>query len=409
MISIEAALSLIEQNVNPLDTVQRALLDLPGHCLALPILSDIDSPPHDKSMMDGFAIRCDDFEGPDSEFEVIETVTAGGVPTRALQPNQATEIMTGAPIPEHADAVVMVEQAQAIQVGDVRKVRLTAALVQPEQNVLRRGTNFEKGDPIFAAGHLVRATDVGLLAEIGVSSATVVRRPTVAVLATGDELVAVDRVPAAGQIRNSNSPMLAAVAGAMGLEVDVLPVGSDDPEQLAAGIARGLQSDVLILSGGVSAGTKDLVPQVLDQLGVTQVFHKVAVKPGKPIWFGVREPGLSEQSRALVFGLPGNPVSSLVGFRVFVRPALNGLMGGNFQDDGGVKVKLGYEHFVRGNRVTYWPARWEVDNLGERVVAPLAWKGSSDLRPLGDADGVARFEVQDQPYAAGDSVMFYPF
>ena len=409
MISIEAALSLIEQNVTPLDTVQRALVDLPGHCLATSILSDIDSPPHDKSMMDGFAIRSHDFRGPGSEFEVIETVTAGGVPTRDLKSNQATEIMTGAPIPDHADAVVMVEQAESIQAADVRRVRLNAEQVQPEQNVLRRGTNFKNGDPMFAAGHLVRATDVGLLAEIGVASAAVVRRPTVAVLATGDELVAVDQVPGAGQIRNSNSAMLAAVASAMGLDVEVLPVGSDDPEHLSAGIAHGLKSDVLILSGGVSAGTKDLVPQVLDQLGVTQVFHKVAVKPGKPIWFGVREPSSSGQSRTLVFGLPGNPVSSLVGFRVFVRPALNGLMGGSFQDDGGVKVKLTCEHFVRGNRTTYWPARWEVEDRAERFVTPLDWKGSSDLRPLGKADGVVRFDVQDQPYAAGDSVMFYPF
>jgi molybdopterin molybdotransferase len=213
-------------------------------------------------------------------------------------------------------------------------------------------------------------------------------------------------LPGRGQIRNSNGPMLLAMARGLGLQVSDLGIGRDEPGPLTERIQAGLDHDLLLLSGGVSAGTMDLVPGILNELGVQQVFHKVHVKPGKPIWFGVLE---QKEKRTYVFGLPGNPVSSLIGFQLFVKSAIRKLTGdavGNFKSEIG---QLSSPHQTRGDRPTYWPGKRVNDDSPVRKFQPLMWRGSSDLFALGESDGLIYFPAESQDHPAGEQVVFYPF
>ena len=405
MISVDEAFDLIRQTVQPLAAEQSPLLQTVGRYLLDPVVADIASPPHDKSMMDGFAIRAADWS-PEAEFEIGETIIAGAVPTQPLGPLQAARIMTGAPLPAGADAVVMVELAD---VKNEQTVSFQIDSIAAEKHVLRTGANFASGQKLFDAGHRVRPTDIGLLAEVGISQARVGGMPTIAVLPTGDELVSCAQTPGPGQIRNSNGPLLLSMLAASGLTATDLGIGRDNENDLTTKIKAGLQHDVLILSGGVSAGQKDLVPDVLKSLGVEQVFHKVKVKPGKPIWLGIRQPSGDRNQPTIVFGLPGNPVSSLVGYQLFVRCCLKILAGGGSQDPQPQWALLSCDHQTRGNRPTYWPGRMMVDNECDRTVEPLNWNGSSDLLALGRADGLIFFSEDQHDHAAGKRVPFFAF
>ena len=405
MIPLETALELIDGAVETLPTVTRPILDSVGHRLAEDILADVNSPPHDKSVMDGFAVRTADVAAGVRKLEVAQTIIAGGWPTAALQPGQAARIMTGAPIPDGADAVVMVELTEVESTSSGELVTLKIDSLEPEKHVLRTGVNFSKNQKVFANGHQIRATDVGLLAEVGAAMVSVAAKPTVAVLPTGNELVECDQIPGRGQIRNSNGPMLTAMARSIGLDVTQLGVGRDDAQQLRELIEAGLESDLLLLSGGVSAGTMDLVPGVLAELGVEQVFHKVKVKPGKPIWFGVAN---RNGKRSYVFGLPGNPVSSLVGFQLFVRTAIGKLMGSRVELGRSIVGELAIAHQTRGDRPTFWPGQSIVDDTPVQKIKPLVWRGSSDLLALGTADGLIYFPAECHDNEAGKQVRFYP-
>jgi len=405
MISVDEAFDLIRQTVHPLPPKQTPLLNSVGRYLLEPVVAGIASPPHDKSMMDGFAIRASDWR-PGAEFKIGETIIAGAVPTQPLGPLQAARIMTGAPLPAGADAVVMVELAE---VKNEQTVSFQIDSIAAEKHVLRTGANFSSGQKLFDAGHRIRPSDIGLLAEVGVSQTRVGGWPTIAVLPTGDELVSCDQTPGPGQIRNSNGPMLLAMLALSGLSATDLGIGRDNEDDLTAKIKAGLGHDVLILSGGVSAGQKDLVPGVLKSLGVEEVFHKVKVKPGKPIWLGIRKPTADRTQPTIVFGLPGNPVSSLVGYQLFVRYCLKILAGGATELAKPRQALLSRDHQTRGNRPTYWPGRVIVDESCERKVEPLNWNGSSDLLALGQADGLIFFSEEEHDHAAGKQVSFYGF
>ena len=405
MISVSEAFELIQQTVQPLPAEQTALHRSVGRYLLKPVVADIASPPHDKSMMDGFAIRASDWI-PSAEFKIGETIIAGAVPTRPLGSLEAARIMTGAPLPDGADAVVMVELAE---VNNEQTVTFQIDSIAAEKHVLRTGANFAQGQQLFEAGHCIRPTDIGLLAEVGVSEPNVGGSPSVAVLPTGDELVPCEQTPGPGQIRNSNGPLLLAMLRASGLSGIDLGIGRDNEADLIDKMKLGLQHDVLILSGGVSAGQKDLVPGVLKSLGVEEVFHKVKVKPGKPIWFGIRKSSDQDSKPTIVFGLPGNPVSSLVGYQLFVRCCLKILAGGGWELAEPKQALLSRDHQTRGNRPTYWPGRTIVDDSCQRKVEPLNWNGSSDLLALGKADGLIFFSEDEHDHAAGKQVSFYPF
>ncbi len=398
MISVAEALAQVLERATSRAMRRVPLLTALGAVLAEAQRSDIDSPPHDKALMDGYAVLASDIT-PGVELSVLEEVTAGELPSQSVTRGAATRIMTGAPIPTGADAVVMVEQTTQIEAAPPR-VRIEARSAQPGQNIMRRGSSMQVGDVVLRAGRVIRPIEVGVLAEIGVTEVPIFPQPTVAILSTGNELVPPSTRPQPGQIRNSNGAMLEALVLRAGGQPVNLGIGRDDPDELRQLIQQGLGHHVLVLSGGVSAGVLDLVPDALAANGVTQIFHKVHLKPGKPVWFGTRS---TSSGQTLVFGLPGNPVSSLVCFELFVRPALQVLAG---QPPVGLPrrvARLNRPHSHRGDRPTYYPARLWEQGAGW-LVEPLDWKGSADLRTLADADCLAYFPPSDHELTLEDSI-----
>ena len=402
MISVSEALELCLARAVPFSPEPMALDAALGLVLAEDVLSDIDSPPFDKALMDGFAVRSADV-GAGAEFRILEVITAGQVPTQSLEAGTATRIMTGAPIPAGADAVIRIEDAKLD--ADGKKVRFTISQISPGECILRKGAAMRQGETILKAGRELRPQELGVLAELGQAEIPVRRRPRVAVLATGDELVPVAETPQPGQIRNSNETMLAAQITRAGGVAEKLGIAKDERPDLARKIQAGLRCDLLILSGGVSAGALDLVPSELASAGVKEVFHHVNVKPGKPVWFGIKE---ADDSRCLVFGLPGNPVSSMVCFELFTRPVLRKLLGHQSPQPQSVKAVLQEDFANRGDRPVYHPAELSWSEEGARVKL-IPWMGSADLRATVDAGAMAVFPAGEITYPAGTWIDVIPW
>lgn len=396
MIDVESAIALIRETALPLPQETVGGNAAVGRVLAAALCADLDAPPFDKSMMDGYAIQSRDFDAGRREFDVVGFLAAGSAPQAALRPHGTVHIMTGAVVPQGADAVVMQEEVDADPAQN--RIILRSARVRQGQNILRQGSIYRAGDVILPAGHRVSANDLGLIAECSQERLCVQRLPAVAILATGNELVASESMPPGGRIRNSNGPLLIALTTAQHATPRNLGACEDTLDALRAACADGLQSDVLILTGGVSAGQLDLVPSVLQELGVRQIFHKLPLKPGKPIWFGLFE---QDARRCLVFGLPGNPVSTFVCFQLFVRVALRELVGEieNRADASATKTKaiLTRSHEIRGDRPTYWPSRVEIHE-GRALVEPLDWKGSADQRCLSRCNCLVVFPIGNHVY-----------
>jgi len=401
MIEIAAARQMVLAETAPLAPRKFPAADALGLVLAEEVESTIDSPPHHKAMMDGYALIAADLKGGRAELTVIEEVAAGAVPTKAVASGQATRIMTGAPVPEGTDCVVMVERTELIpNAGGSETVRIDDASLASGANVMLRGTCLQQGQALLKPGHEIRGIEIGLLAEIGKTELLATPRPRAALLSTGDELVPATETPAAGQIRNSNSPMLTALARSAGAEPVDLGIARDNEADLRAKIAEGLRSDCLLLSGGVSAGKFDLTPRVLADLGVEQVFHKVHLKPGKPLWFGVLR---GEERRTQVFGLPGNPVSSVVCFELFARPALRALAGFVADDLRSVTAELAAKLSYNSGRPVYHPARLDMTG-GRAAVEILPWHGSADMLTVCLANCLAYLPAGEHALAEGTLV-----
>lgn len=312
LLTVAEALERILERVTALPVEAVPVAEAAGRVLREEALSRVDLPPFPSSAMDGFAVRGADTPG---ELPVAFRVPAGTAPPGPLPVGSASAIATGGVVPDGADAVVPVEVVH--DRGD--RVDVAQAAL-PGQHIRPRGGDVGRGDPVIGSGQRLRGSQVGALAAAGVPGVSCSMRPRVAVLATGSELRPAGEELAPGQIYESNRAMVAAVLAGSGAEVEMLPVVEDDPSAHRDALERGLEADVLVTSGGVSMGPHDLVRAALAELGVEEVFWGVAVKPGKPLSFGVR-------GGTLVFGLPGNPVSSLVGAVVFVTPALLALQG----------------------------------------------------------------------------------
>jgi molybdopterin molybdotransferase len=390
MISVEAAQAIVLEKVRALPPVEVALADALDLVLAEDVISDLDMPPFDKTMMDGYAVRLADLPGGRGTLTIVEEITAGKTPTRTLSAGQTARLMTGAPIPAGTDAVVKVENTRAV---DDNLVLIDDAKIKNGQHIMQRGREMRKGEVVITRRTVLRPQEIGVLGTVGRNRVQVVPRPSVGVLPTGDELVEADQIPGPSQIRNGNGPALVAQVTRAGGVPSYLGIARDNIESLRSTIARGLQSDVLLLSGGVSAGKLDLVPGVLQDLGVKAHFHHVEMKPGKPVFFGTCE-------KTLVFGLPGNPVSTFVCFELFVRPALRILSG---LHDPGIKLPLATlaEDFpYRTDRPTYHPARIEDVNGGLRAKA-VPWFGSPDMRSLTACNCFLVFPAGDHRHRAG--------
>jgi molybdopterin molybdotransferase len=320
--SVHEALEQILSDIRPLDVERVPLRASLGRVLAEDVRSPIEHPPWDNSSMDGYAVRGDDVAGATAQspvrLRVLETVRAGQRPTRPLEPNTAIRVMTGAPVPEGADTVVRVEDTDAgvdmVEVRDARDLR---------RNVRPRGEDLRAGAVAVHAGTTIEAAQLGVLASVGAATVPVYRRPRVAVLATGDELVDVDRfdlVKAGDRIVSSNSYTIAAAAQAAGAEVVDLGIVQDDPVAYRARLGRATGCDLLVTSGGVSVGAYDFTKDVLRELGAELRLWRIRMRPGAPLGFGMLGgmPWL---------GLPGNPVSAMVTFELFGRPLIRRLLG----------------------------------------------------------------------------------
>jgi len=390
LLTLEDALARILERAQPLPAEMLAVADAAGRVLRTSALSRVDLPPFASSAMDGFAVRADETPG---ELPIAFRIAAGSPAPVPLSAGAAAGIATGAAVPDGADAVVPVERL--VDRGDRVEIPEQA---HPGQHIRPRGGDVRAGEVAAEAGTRLGATQIGALAASGVAEVRCSVRPRVAVLATGSELRAAGERLDYGQIYESNRAMIAAVLRTAGAEVEVLPIVEDDEDAHRAALERGLEADVLVTSGGVSMGPHDLVRRVAADLGVEEVFWGVAVKPGKPLAFGTR-------GATLVFGLPGNPVSSLVGSLVFVRPALLALQGVE-------KVDLGYEHGQAATAFRQNPQRDEFVRARRRTgeddvfLEPVGGQESHMIVRAGTADALVHVPRGEGELAAGVVVRY---
>lgn len=331
LMSADDALARILSAVPTLPVVETPLLDALGLVLAEEILADRDVPAFRNSAMDGYAVRGDDVASAPVELRVVGAIAAGGFSERAVEPGEAMRIMTGAPMPEGADTVVRVEDTD--NASDV----VTIAAATPKGLAVRHvGEDLKKGERVLAAGTVLRAPEVGLLASVGRATVLVHRRARVAVFSTGDEIVELDAPLERGQIRDSNRYTLASAIRAAGAEPWLGGIVRDSPDALRAALAEAAKADAIVTSGGVSVGDHDHMKPVLSELGTID-FWSIAIRPGRPLAFGEITEG---QRRVPIFGLPGNTVSALVTFEIFVRPALLRMQGRSMVSRPRVKARL---------------------------------------------------------------------
>lgn len=400
MLSVSEAQALVLRQATPLSAEMTSLSPSAlGLVLAEDIVSDLDMPPYDKAMMDGYALRSGDLRAGQATLQVIEEVLAGQMPQKTVGPLQATRIMTGAPMPAGADAVVMVERTQ---LRDDGQVEVNDAMLQPGKNLLGRGREMRCGDRVLEAGAVLRPQEFGLLATVGRTAVQAYPAPRVAVLSTGDEVVDAAQAPGPGQIRNSNGPMLAAQVSRAGAVPLYLGIARDRLDSLRPLVAEGLKAPVLLLSGGVSAGKLDLVPGVLAELGVQSHFHKVTMKPGKPVFFGTLPVAGAADRQGLVFGLPGNPVSSYVCFELFVRPAIRRLAGHAEAGPRMIEAELAEDFAYKTDRPTYHPVQLQASGHGW-TIRPRPWFGSPDLRTVTQTNAFVLFPEGDHRHRAGQA------
>ena len=312
LLTLEQAQALVLARTHPLSSEMVSVWDVAGRVTTEPVRALVDLPPFRSSALDGFAVRSVDLPGTRA---VVGRSPAGYPAARVLRPGEAMAISTGGVVPDDADVVVPIEYVvQHDNWIDVSEALPVGAHVRP------RGGDVAAGEVVLGRGVRVGAAQLGALAAAGVAAVTCGRRPRVAILATGSELARPGETLRLGQVYESNGLMLAAALAAAGADIELLPAVADDESAHRGAVERGLTADVLVTSGGVSVGPHDLVRQIEAELGVEEVFWRVAIKPGKPVSFGVR-------GETLVFGLPGNPVSSLVGCELFVKPAVRALQG----------------------------------------------------------------------------------
>jgi molybdopterin molybdotransferase len=390
LLTYDEALARILAEVRPLPMEVVPLAEARGRFLSEDALARVDLPPFDSSAMDGFAVRSADTPGT---LPVVFRVAAGRPAERSLQEGEAMGIATGGAVPEGADAVIPLEYV----VEDDNDVEIPEA-VASGANIRPRGGDVRAGAIVVRRGVRLAPAQIGALAAAGAPDVSVGGRPRAAVLTTGTELRRPGEPLGPGEVYEANGVMLAAQLASAGAVVETLPAVEDDAEAHRVAIARGLEYDVLVTSGGVSVGPHDLVRGIEAELGVRELFWGVAVKPGKPISVGVRE-------RTLVFGLPGNPVSSLVGFELFVRPAIAALQGATDPGPGfergtlttAVRRNGDRDEFLRGNRA---------ESDGFPLLTPLRGQESHMIARAAEADALIHVPRGDGEIPAGSGVRY---
>lgn len=338
--------------------------------LAAEVISDMEMPPFNKASVDGFACRKSDLG---NELEIIETVSAGGWPEKPADKNLCTRIMTGAAVPESADCVIMVEDTETLPSGKIKFIGSST-----KENIAFKGEDIKKGDVVLKAGSLITPSYIGVMATVGHTSVTVSRKPRAAIISSGDELVEPHEKPGRSQIRNCNAFQLMAQTERAGAEGKYYGIARDDEKETFDIIQKAIsENDLVIISGGVSMGDFDFIPSVLERTGIRILFSRVAVQPGKPTTFGIH-PG------ALVFGLPGNPVSSFMQFEILIRPLINKMMGYAWQPL--IKTLPLKDDFLRNSadRMGLIPVIITDDEL----VSPVEYHGSAHISAISGAPGI---------------------
>ncbi|RUL78166.1 molybdopterin molybdotransferase MoeA [Dyella choica] len=367
-----------------------------GRVLAVPVTSAVDLPPFDNSAMDGFALRGDSIVPAGTELQVEGEQAAGDGMAQAR--TGAWDIMTGARIPDGLDRVIAVEQTERLAPS---RVRLLADVI-PGQNVRAAGSDVARGENLLDAGTVLQAQHVMLLAALGIAKVSVGVRPRVAVICTGRELVDdPDQALEPGQIRNSNGPFLATRLPLAGAEVVHVETVGDDADAFGSAMRRALDAGarIIVTSGAVSMGRYDFVPQALESLGAQTLFHKVAIRPGKPLLFGCLPGG------ALLFGLPGNPIAVAVGLRFFVEPVLREMLG--LPQETPRRVRLSKPYSKKPRLRFHLKSRLHCDALGRLTVEVLDGQESYRIRPLADANAWAVVPADVDALPAGALVDVY--
>lgn len=396
MIPVKEARDIILQQIQTLGTERVDLFSGLGRVLAEDIISPYDIPPHTNSAMDGYAVRSEDIQGASRNqpvmLDVIEDLPAGYISQHSVGKQQAIRIMTGAPVPQGADTIVRVEETMR---GEGKQVLICTA-VPPQFDLRLAGEDIKQGEIILQQGSLIRPAEVGLLASIGRSSIIVYQRAQVAILSTGDELVEIDEPLQPGKIVNSNSYSLAALvleAGAIPIQ---LGIARDIKEELEEKFSHGLRADILLSSGGVSVGDYDLVKEILQKSDAEMQFWQVCMKPGKPLAFG-------SIAGKPTFGLPGNPVSAMVSFEVFVRPVLLKMMGHTHIYRSVVSATLKEDVHKSDERKQF--VRVVLDReQGRYMASTTGAQGSGILSSMAKANGLAIIEEEQMSLQAGEEV-----
>ena len=374
----------------PRATATVSVWDALGLVLAQEVRADREYPPFDRSTRDGYAVLSKEIR-PGAQLKCAGEIKAGDTVTEALAPGTCVQIMTGAAVPTGADAVVMIEYTE--RQGDLVRFQRAA---ETHQNVVPRGSEARAGQTILKPGMRLGFAELALAAQVGATQLNSAKRPRVAVLSTGDEVVLIDEQPGAFQIRNSNSVSLAAQVRIGGGEPVVLGNAADRVEDLGEKIERGLKEDALILTGGVSMGKYDLVESVLKALGAEFFFDAVAIRPGKPAVFAICQ-------GKPVFGLPGNPVSTMVTFQLFVSPAMDLLSGAEAHPLPLVEARLEQALNERPGLAHFLPARIEWHGAEPQVRA-VKWQGSGDIAALAAANCFLVVPSERERIASGEHV-----
>ena len=379
MISADQALQIVLENVTALGVERVPILEALGRVLAEEISSSRDIPGFDNSAMDGYAVRAADVAGASEaspvKLAVVETVGAGQMPSRRVGAGQAVRTMTGAPIAEGADAIIPVERTRGS--GDLVEFLATAdkgAFIRP------RGEDLRLGELVMSAGKVLTPADLGMLASVNRAMVEVIRRPRVAIVATGDELVDVDQPPVGAQVVNSSAYALAGAVREAGADAVILKVARDDAREIRDRLAEAMTFDAVLSTGGVSVGQFDHVKGALDELGMRQLFHGVAQKPGRPLKFGT-------VGYRPIFGLPGNPVSTLVCFYLYARPALRKMGGMRRVGLPRVIARCSVEIKISRDLTEFVRVKLERDRDGY-LATPTGGQGSGILSSLSRADGL---------------------
>lgn len=392
MIDISKAIEIIDRETGSLgaEKVQLAVADT--RVLRDKIVADTDLPPFDRSQMDGFAVVAADTKNAPVTLKIVGESAAGRGWHKTMKRGEAVRIMTGAPVPKGADSVQKVELTT--EHGPVRTsgpggpAEFVDILEPTEKgrSIVRKGSEIKKSKTIFKAGEIITGNMIATLAAFGYANVKVAKKPRVAILGTGSEIVDITKKPGRDQIRNSNSVMLDVLSRKFGAETTIFPIVKDEISALKSEISKAAKSsDILIITGGVSVGKYDHTKASLIELGAEVFFDKVRLKPGKPAVF-------ARLGKTIVFGLPGNPVSAAVTFHLFVRKAILKMQGALLTDPGQGFAVLGADAKAARERDTYLPSRLETNKRGQLLAYPLKWQGSSDF--IG--------------YALADSLIFVP-